>query len=80
MSCLDRTHAMLESSVNVQTIELMRKEGLKVSTQCMNTLMGVCVQAREPNTALQVFRSMDEEGIPKDMVGRCHLASVRASM
>lgn len=46
----------------------MRREGLEVTTECMNALMGVCVQAREPNTALDVFKSMDAEGIRKDLV------------
>lgn len=51
-----------------QAIELMKQAGVPPNTYCMNSLMAVSVQARQPNTALELFKEMERDGIPRDVV------------
>lgn len=51
-----------------QALTLMKEKGVPPSTYTMNSLMGVSVQARQPNTALEVFRDMEREGVKRDVV------------
>lgn len=51
-----------------QVVEMMKEEGLQPNTYCMNSLMGVSVRARRLNTALEIFRQMERDGIPRDVV------------
>ena len=46
----------------------MKEAGLRPSTYCMNSLMAVSVNARQPNTALEIFKEMERDGIPRDVV------------
>lgn len=54
-----------------QTLEMMKEAGVPPNTYCMNSIMGVSVQARQPNTALEVFKEMERDGIPRDVVSTC---------
>lgn len=47
---------------------MMRDAGLKPSTICINSLMSVNVQARQPGTALEIFKEMEKDGVPRDLV------------
>lgn len=47
---------------------MMKDAGLRPNTYCMNSLMAVNVQARQPNTALEIFKEMERDGIPRDVV------------
>eukprot|EP00752_Nemacystus_decipiens_P010169 g9062.t1 len=49
-------------------IEMMKDAGLRPNTMCMNALMAVNVQARRPNTALEIFNEMERDGVPWDVV------------
>ncbi len=52
---------------------MMKEAGLRPNTYCMNSLMAVNVQAKQPNTALEIFKEMERDGIPRDVVreGSC---------
>ena len=52
----------------LQAVQMMKDAGLKPNTYCMNSLMAVNVQARQPNTALEIFKEMERDGIPRDVV------------
>lgn len=47
---------------------MMKQAGLRPNTYCMNSLMAVSVNARQPNTALEIFKEMERDGIPRDVV------------
>ncbi|CAM9270052.1 unnamed protein product, partial [Hapterophycus canaliculatus] len=49
-------------------LQMMKDAGLRPNTYCMNSLMAVNVQARQPNTALEIFKEMERDGIPRDVV------------
>lgn len=51
-----------------QALEMMKEAGVRPNTYCMNSVMGVSVQARQPNTALEIFKEMEKDGIPRDVV------------
>ena len=53
---------------SLQAIRMMKEAGLRPNTYCMNSLMAVNVQARKPNTALEIFKEMERDGIPRDVV------------
>lgn len=46
----------------------MKESGVKPDTFCMNSLMGVVLQAVQPNTALEIFKNMEADGIQRDLV------------
>lgn len=46
----------------------MKQYGVKPTTYCMNSVMAVSVLARRPNTALDLFKEMKRDGIPRDVV------------
>lgn len=58
-----------------QALEMMKENGVPPNTYCMNSVMAVSVQARQPNTALDVFKEMEREGISRDVVSSCSLTS-----
>eukprot|EP00903_Cladosiphon_okamuranus_P009597 g9136.t1 len=49
-------------------VQMMKEAGLRPNTYCMNSLMAVNVHARQPNTALEIFKEMGRDGIPRDVV------------
>lgn len=51
-----------------QAVQMMKDAGLRPNTYCMNSLMAVNVQARQPNTALEIFKEMERDGIQRDVV------------
>ena len=63
-----------------QAIELMKQAGVPPNTYCMNSLMAVSVQARQPNTALEIFQEMERDGIPRDVVSDQPLSSCRLAV
>ena len=57
---------------------MMKDAGLRPNTYCMNSLMAVNVQARQPNTALEIFKEMERDGITRDVVSEEFLLIVSA--
>ena len=53
----------------------MKQAGVPPNTYCMNSLMAVSVQARQPNTALEIFKEMERDGIPRDVVSNQSITS-----
>ncbi|CAM9594801.1 unnamed protein product, partial [Sphacelaria rigidula] len=51
-----------------ETLDRMKNIGVRPDTYCMNCVMSVSVDARQPNTALDVFREMERDGIPRDVI------------
>ena len=58
----------------------MKQAGVPPNTYCMNSLMAVSVQARQPNTALEIFQEMERDGIPRDVVSDQPLSSCRLAV
>lgn len=52
----------------VQILQMMKDAGVTPNTMCMNSLMAVNVQAKQPNTALEIFKEMERDGVPRDVV------------
>lgn len=68
MICFDVRLALLLLPRVPQAVQMMKDAGLRPNTYCMNSLMAVNVQARQPNTALEIFKEMERDGIPWDVV------------
>lgn len=67
----NRGHISLKHSslvVMYQALDTMKQTGMVPDTYCMNSLMAVGVAARQPNTALEIFREMANDGIARDVV------------
>lgn len=54
--------------LSVQAVQMMKEAGLRPDTYCMNSVMAVNVQARQPNAALKIFEEMKRDDIPRDVV------------
>lgn len=63
-----RTFVVIVLPLVCQALEMMKEAGVRPNTYCMNSVMGVSVQARQPNTALEIFKEMEKDGIPRDVV------------
>ncbi|CAM9180861.1 unnamed protein product [Ectocarpus sp. 4 AP-2014] len=51
-----------------EAVQMMKEAGLRPDTYCMNSVMAVNVQARQPNAALKIFEEMKRDNIPRDVV------------
>ncbi|CBJ27793.1 pentatricopeptide repeat-containing protein, putative [Ectocarpus siliculosus] len=52
----------------IEAVQMMKEAGLRPDTYCMNSVMAVNVQARQPNAALKIFEEMKRDDIPRDVV------------